>query len=238
MTGRRPLLLLVVCFWMGGWVSRSAGPAPEEGSLVPPPCEASLQPLPCGIQPEEEASQEEVGLPKLGDFLVTFYWIADESEERFRAQPRDTPLLDGNDNPIAFVCRQYLKTLNMQGTGRLADGRMVNYHDCVDGNIRYAVVDAPYGIGAMGVPLIPFRSVAVDRRRIPLGSLLYIPAARGILLPGGEVHDGVFFATDVGSAITGYHLDFFLGEAHLRPIFERSTIRSGGRVEVFAVPGS
>jgi 3D (Asp-Asp-Asp) domain-containing protein len=48
----------------------------------------------------------------------------------------------------------------------------------------------------------------------------------------------MFFATDVGSAIVGSHLDFFLGEACLRPVFERSAIRSGDRVEVFAVPGS
>lgn len=68
-----------------------------------------------------------------------------------------------------------------------------------------------YGKGNKGNPLTPFVSVAADQSLYPFGTKLYIPAARGLKLPGGKVHDGIFVVDDVGSAIKGNHLDFFTG---------------------------
>lgn len=80
---------------------------------------------------------------------------------------------------------------------------------------RFLVCEAPYGYGVNGLYLVPYRTVAVDSELIPYGTLLYIPAARGVevALPSGErvSHDGYFYAGDTGGAITGNHSDVFAG---------------------------
>ena len=67
-----------------------------------------------------------------------------------------------------------------------------------------------------GKPLQPFRTVAVDRTLIKLGSLLYVPDLEGRTMPGrapwgGFVHDGCLVADDTGGGITGNQLDLFVG---------------------------
>jgi 3D (Asp-Asp-Asp) domain-containing protein len=83
------------------------------------------------------------------------------------------------------------------------------------GRSRFAVSKGPFGDGAGGFQVVPFRSVAVDPRLIPLGTVLYVPAARGvaITLPSGRkaVHDGYFFASDRGGGIRDNHIDVFVG---------------------------
>ena len=62
--------------------------------------------------------------------------------------------------------------------------------------------------GALGVPLVPWRSVAVDPKVVPLGSIgrLVVP------LPDGSTFDGLVIAMDTGTAITGAgRLDLFCG---------------------------
>jgi 3D (Asp-Asp-Asp) domain-containing protein len=68
-----------------------------------------------------------------------------------------------------------------------------------------------YGKGNRGNALEPFVSVAADQSRFPFGTKIYVPAAKGLKLPGGKRHDGFFVVADVGSAIKGNHLDFFTG---------------------------
>jgi len=68
-----------------------------------------------------------------------------------------------------------------------------------------------YGKGNRGNALEPFVSVAADQKIFPFGTRIYIPEAKGLKLPGGKVHDGLFIVHDVGSAIKGNHLDFFTG---------------------------
>jgi 3D (Asp-Asp-Asp) domain-containing protein len=83
------------------------------------------------------------------------------------------------------------------------------------GRSRFGVSKGPFGDGAGGFQVVPFRSVAVDTRLIPLGTVLYVPAARGvaITLPSGRkaVHDGYFFASDRGGGIRDNHVDVFVG---------------------------
>jgi 3D (Asp-Asp-Asp) domain-containing protein len=94
------------------------------------------------------------------------------------------------------------------------------------GRSRFGVSTGPFGDGAGGFQVVPFRSIAVDTRLIPLGSVLYIPAARGavITLPSGRkaVHDGYFFASDRGGAIKDNHIDVFAGSGP-RTRFRRSS---------------
>jgi len=76
----------------------------------------------------------------------------------------------------------------------------------------------PMGVGASGMPLAPFRSVAVDTTRIPLGTRLYIPAVRRLLRNAGVPHHGCFLADDRGGRIKGARIDLFVGN---RALFER-----------------
>jgi 3D (Asp-Asp-Asp) domain-containing protein len=63
--------------------------------------------------------------------------------------------------------------------------------------------------------------MAVDCTDIPIGTVIYIPSARGVkvILPSGETytHDGYFFAADVGGAIKDNHIDVFIGTADTNP---------------------
>lgn len=62
--------------------------------------------------------------------------------------------------------------------------------------------------GALGVPLVPWRSIAVDPKVTPLGSIgrLVVP------LPDGSTFDALVVAMDTGTAITGPgRLDLFCG---------------------------
>ena len=86
---------------------------------------------------------------------------------------------------------------------------------------RFRLAKGPYGDGADDFVLVPYRTLAVDRETIALGTALYIPKARGvkIKLPDGSsaTHDGYFFAADVGGAIKNNHVDFFLGTSLVNP---------------------
>jgi 3D (Asp-Asp-Asp) domain-containing protein len=104
--------------------------------------------------------------------------------------------------------------------------------------VRFQVATAPYGYGTAGFKLVPYRTVAVDRTQIPLGSVLYIPQARGrtVTMPSGQwaIHDGYFFAADVGSAIHGNHIDVFIGTAERNP-FPFITSRPSGTFQAFFI---
>jgi 3D (Asp-Asp-Asp) domain-containing protein len=87
--------------------------------------------------------------------------------------------------------------------------------------VRWKESKGPFGEGAGGFLLVPYRSLAVDRTVIKLGTVLYVDAARGIkiTLPDGttKTHDGYFFAADVGGAIKQVHVDTFLGITNSNP---------------------
>ena len=94
------------------------------------------------------------------------------------------------------------------------------------GKIRFRLAEGPYGDGAGETRyiLFPYRTIAVDPRVIPFGTLIYIPDARGIKvsLKSGKkfTHDGYFFAADKGGAIKGVHIDVFEGVEKV-PAFEK-----------------
>src|SRR5205085_1289844 len=101
------------------------------------------------------------------------------------------------------------RTYNYAGTGPSAQV------DCSDRYPRHQVIGRSrfrasaklFGEAATGARLIPFRTIAVDPRFIPHGTVLFIPAARGVEIEGGDgekrTHDGYFFAADTGGSIKG-----------------------------------
>ncbi|MCK6547807.1 hypothetical protein L6R52_18285, partial [Myxococcota bacterium] len=116
------------------------------------------------------------------------------------------------------------------------------------GSSRFAASSKRFGAAARGGELVPYRTLAVDPSHIPLGTVLWIPAARGVevRLPSGEVvtHDGYFYAADVGGAVRGNHVDVFLGlrgknpfrfiQASTRATFEAYVVRDPELVAALA----
>jgi 3D (Asp-Asp-Asp) domain-containing protein len=78
---------------------------------------------------------------------------------------------------------------------------------------RFMAVDHPLGCGVRNIPLMPFRTVAVDARLIPVGSVIFVPELRGRAFQYEDrtlLHDGYLFAGDRGGAIRGRHIDVFM----------------------------
>lgn len=55
------------------------------------------------------------------------------------------------------------------------------------------------------------RGVSRKNRRKLVGMLLYLPAFKGVLMPGGVTHDGFVCAVDVGGGIKFDRMDIFVG---------------------------
>lgn len=120
--------------------------------------------------------------------------------------------------PITEVTKEFATALELQGTGKLKDGRVLN----IWGNCRcehtpcFKVTESQWGTAGTGKPLQPFRTVAVDPKVVKLGTLLYVPLLEGRTMPGrppwgGFVHDGCVVADDTGGGIDGNQLDLFVG---------------------------
>lgn len=142
------------------------------------------------------------------------------------------PLNDQRCRPLAHVTRAFADQVQLQGTGKLRDGRLVNVATrCQCGRPCFHIVAASkeWGTGGSGKPLSPFRSVAVDPAIVPLGTTLYIPALDGVRMPGprgvgGFIHDGCVIAVDTGGGIDGHQLDLFVG----RRAYYKALARKGG----------
>ncbi len=146
-------------------------------------------------------------------FALRFYWLA--------MQDRHLDMYDENDiytrsgELLGSFTEKFLKSLRLEGSGLLSDGRVINYHGrCRYGTgTCYQVLDPethPYGRGAGRRPLVPFRSVAIDPRLVPIGEPLYIPEFDGMQLPDGSIHDGCVRADDTGGGIKKRKMDFFV----------------------------
>jgi 3D (Asp-Asp-Asp) domain-containing protein len=171
----------------------------------------------------------------IGLMWNTYYYLASEADYPGAA---DTVLYDSSCRAIATVPAAFSDSVCVEGSGRLRDGRVINYAStcscgrrCPVGGatICYSALDParfPWGMGSRSNPLEPLRSWAVDTSFIPFGTVLYAEQFDGISIPsvdglGGFVHDGCFRADDVGGAIAGNHFDFFAGTAGMWRELER-----------------
>lgn len=70
------------------------------------------------------------------------------------------------------------------------------------------------GMGArdsLGCKVVPMRTAAVDGVSIPRRTLLFIKETVGLKMPDGRLHDGYWYASDVGGAIHRGRIDLFTG---------------------------
>jgi 3D (Asp-Asp-Asp) domain-containing protein len=175
---------------------------------------------------------------KIGDLRPTFYWVALEADD---GRPRTHTLKDMQGNILARVSERFYRSIRLEGTGKLLDGRVLNYAGRIrrgrQVEVRYTVCgpEAPYGYGVRRIPLVPFRSVAVDPKVVPIGSKVFIPQAQGAVLPDGSIHDGMFVAKDVGDAIKNQRIDVFTALGDQSAVFRRVGLENMRPTAVFVV---
>jgi 3D (Asp-Asp-Asp) domain-containing protein len=168
-----------------------------------------------------------------GQFALTYYWVATEGPGR-----ADTKIFDAKCGVLANVSTDFASALSTSGTGRLRDGRTLT----TDGECTcprspcFRFIDAQWGIGAGNRSLVPFRSVAVDRSVIPIGTKLWVKEIAGLDTDQLFPHDGCVVADDVGGNITGAKIDWFVGDQALYTDIDRAlklttiTVHDGGEL--------
>lgn len=192
-----------------------AAPAPDAG----PPDASSPAAAPDALPPARPDGGPDAGHGRsTGKATLTYYWVAEESQY---GGPKDTILCDLHAATLATVPLAFARALAIEGSGLLDDRRVINVGGscaCPSGMTTcYIELDPnkyPWGIGADLRALVPYRTIAVDRKRIPLRSRVYVSEFDGAQMPAsyGFRHDGCLSADDVGGHITGAHIDFFVAQ--------------------------
>lgn len=223
----RPVVVALSLCW--GAVAIAAGPGGARptaaGADQPQAEEATADRAPADQSKVVERAPEKVALigkvkeccgypiSEREGFRLSFYWLAYESE--YANLKYDTDIYTRHGFFLGRYPSAFVYELKLEGTGVLNDGRVINYDgECAWGmGTCFRTLDLavhPLGTGVQSRPLVPFRSVAVDPRYIPIGSTLYVPELVGIELPDGNRHDGCLRADDQGGAIKEHKLDFFV----------------------------
>ncbi|KAG2229379.1 hypothetical protein INT48_002782 [Thamnidium elegans] len=108
---------------------------------------------------------------------------------------------------IAKVSATTFEKFQMEGTGLLRSGIMVNLDTDINSFIKLDRIITPYGLGTSN-GLVPWVSIASND--IKKGSLLYIKELDGLKLPGNKIHNGCVRVDDRGWSLSGCHIDFFV----------------------------
>ena len=172
------------------------------------------------IKPPAQDESEEIVKGKKLNLWATMYYM-----KVVKPTSSGVPIRDMNDRVIGpTISAQDWCLGAIEGT-IMVDDTVYNYAGTKRPNqascshrpssrVRWKVSPFKYGIGNRNNPLRPFKSIATDRSVIPSGSRLYIPAAVGVeyIFEGEKhVHNGIFYADDVGGAIKGNQIDVFIG---------------------------
>lgn len=67
------------------------------------------------------------------------------------------------------------------------------------------------GRDSLGCPTVAMRTAATDRTLVPRRTILFIKETVGLEMPDGTIHDGYWYASDVGGAVKGNRIDLFTG---------------------------
>ena len=178
--------------------------------------------------------------------MQTYYYLAQEADY---SGSSGTNIVDSGCKKIAAVSSSFYTALCIEGSGKLKDGRVINYAktcSCAapcgykSAKICYSVLNKskyPWGAGSKSKALVPFRSLAVDTSLIAHGTVLYIKEWDGAQIPkvgniGGFKHDGCFRADDVGGAIKGKHYDYFAGTKAMYQTLSKGALASGKNLTV------
>jgi hypothetical protein len=205
-------LLLIILLPLGGCATKTPTPP------------TTTEPT----KPEEPTKPVELSKLKLGTKRTL--WSTYYKTPELKSGTGSFCLRDKDAKCISGGIRHDQKCfIQMQGSG-VIDGKMFAYHSASSrgipssdscakygnawkgsGNVRFYVSEVfKYGKGSFNNPLIPFKSIACPRE-FKNNHAFLIPDAKGITLPDGSIHNGVFYCHDRGGAIKGNQIDTFLG---------------------------
>ena len=143
---------------------------------------------------------------------------------------------NGKDDPVAYmyvdsrgpeqvVCDKYFGDLSTRIKSATRRARFQQFHH-------------PQACDVRVIRLMAVRTVAVERERIKMGTVLYIPKLRGeTFWNNGEifVHDGYVIASDTGGAIEDNHIDMFVADANVEPFPDIVRSNPRGTFEAYPV---
>ena len=88
---------------------------------------------------------------------------------------------------------------------------------------------------------MPYHTIAADLKSHPVGTFIFIPKAKGLLLPDGRIHNGFFVVRDTGGAFrnVGYaRIDLFVGDENDQEnVFSRAGIHHRLPIKAFKLEG-
>ena len=160
--------------------------------------------------------------PVIARLRNTYYYLVREAD--YAKYAADDVLLDMEDRELEQVSSRFRKALDIEGSGHLLNGKVVNFAGVKNGRIRYRYTRNAWGDGVGTCALVPFHSIAVDPKVIKLGSLVRIDETVGMRLPDGSIHDGLWRAVDVGGAIRGDRVDLFVGDGDQGRVLDAARI--------------
>ncbi len=202
---------------------------PPPPSVLPdPPSSASSSAGPSESAPPPESEPAAAPAPAGKSVELTYYWVA----ERPEGDPDHVRINDCDGALLTWASKEFHAAVEMERTARAISpsGKKITFND-VGGCFRVLDAKYPWGIGVTSktegpYALVPFRSIAVDPTVFVIGRWYYVPELVGKTTPSPSVftHDGCVRAVDVGGAIKGAHIDFFLGDATARPSFKLNTV--------------
>lgn len=148
---------------------------------------------------------------------LTQYWIPKEGDKDMLNDGKTVTLTGSKSKTlktdsgktIAKVSKTTYEKFQMEGTGLLSNGVMVNLDSSKDTFMTVDRKDHPYGLGDDdSVSLVPWVSVASND--IKRGTTLYVKELDGVKLPDGKTHNGCVRVDDKGWSFNGCQLDFFV----------------------------
>jgi 3D (Asp-Asp-Asp) domain-containing protein len=181
----------------------------------------------------------------LGTFRNTYYDFPREKDHSGEA----ISLMDATCKPIAQVPRSFYEAVCVQGSGALAKGGTVSFakRDCACAEVcprtgQRICFDAldpqrfPFGRGATGNPITPFRTIAADTSVLPMGTVVYIPELDGAPRESGDPIDGCFVVEDRGMKVKGEHVDIFTGSRSATKLMDERVPSNQGVTVVVSAP--
>lgn len=205
--------------------------------------------------PPPEDILDERDVLRIANVLPTMYYTPRESEvacagtyrRRKYSGKEKVKLLTREGKAIATVCGRFSAVLLMEGSGVLRDRGQgpiaINYGGKVRGTHRYHRLGrCQLGEGIRkDLCLLPYHTIAADNRIHLINEIVYVPAARGIALPDGSIHDGFFIVRDTGGAFQGIgaqRVDLFTGtDPDFNNAFQRAGFHHKNPLEAYKVSG-
>ena len=175
-------------------------------------------------KPSYYYTPNEKGFPVKG-YLYGHYYTGNE-RRRIRSP---------NGHVIAETSGRFFACLCMQGSGLINDGRGVSYVS----NKRFSIMpEGCKGVTATGYWVVPFHTLAVNRKEMPYRGVYYAPKTRGMRMPNGEKHDGYWFAHDTGGAFQGtprHRIDMYVARKDWVMWMEENFVPSKTPIEMYRV---